>query len=170
MSHRWHVFAVDARGHGKSDHVPGGNYNMTVQTDDAAHFIENLVGGPAVVIGHSMGALTTIGLAGTRPDLVTAAVLEDPPAFIASALQTSDFYTRFVASRDRMRSGISMEDLVAELKGNDPSGFATAIRAMAATYVAMDPEAWTPPIGSRYLEDLDMAPTLSAIECPVLLL
>jgi len=65
-----------------------------------------------------------------------------------------------------MRSGISMEDLVAELKGGDPSGFATAIRAMATTYVAMDPEAWTPSIGSRYLEDFDM----SAIECPVLLL
>jgi pimeloyl-ACP methyl ester carboxylesterase len=35
---------------------------------------------PAVVVGHSLGALVALELAAQRPDLVLALVLEDPPA------------------------------------------------------------------------------------------
>ena len=36
--------------------------------------------GPAVVVGHSLGALVALELAARRPDLVRALVLEDPPS------------------------------------------------------------------------------------------
>ncbi|MDP6821881.1 MAG: alpha/beta hydrolase [Dehalococcoidia bacterium] len=170
LSHRWHVFAFDARGHGRSDNVPDAHYGVDLQTIDAARFIEGMVGGPTAVVGHSMGALTSIGLAGTRPDLIQAAVLEDPPAYIASSLEETDFYPRFVAARDRMRTGISFEELVGELSTADPAASASAVRATAASHMAMDPEAWTTFIDNVGLERFDMDATLSAIECPVLLL
>jgi pimeloyl-ACP methyl ester carboxylesterase len=106
LSHRWQVFALDARGHGKSGRAPDGDYNMDTQVNDAARFIEDLIGAPAVVIGHSLGALTSIGLAGKYPDLIRAAVLEDPPAFIINRLDQTDFCSPFVTAQERMRSGI----------------------------------------------------------------
>jgi pimeloyl-ACP methyl ester carboxylesterase len=79
---------------------------MDTQVNDAARFIEDLIGAPAVVIGHSLGALTSIGLASKYPDLIRAAVLEDPPAFIINRLDQTDFCSRFVTAQERMRSGI----------------------------------------------------------------
>ena len=36
-------------------------------------------GGPIVVGGHSMGSMVALGVAATKPDLVVATFLEDPP-------------------------------------------------------------------------------------------
>lgn len=49
---------------------------------DAGRFIDDVVGGPAVVSAHSMGAMVAQHLAASRPDLVTALTLS---ATVASA-------------------------------------------------------------------------------------
>jgi pimeloyl-ACP methyl ester carboxylesterase len=76
-----HVIGYDARGHGLSD-APEGPYDRTAHVGDAAAVIEALGLGPAVVIGHSMGALTAWQLAGARPDLVRALVIGDMAAVV----------------------------------------------------------------------------------------
>ncbi|GAA3574320.1 alpha/beta hydrolase [Amycolatopsis ultiminotia] len=74
------VFAVDVHGHGKSGRAPG-KYSAAAIGTDLARFVERVVGAPAVVSGHSSGGQLAAWLAGNRPDLVRAAVLEDPPLF-----------------------------------------------------------------------------------------
>lgn len=74
LTPRFRVVAVDSRGHGWSD-APQGPYDLPAHVGDATTTIERLGLGPAVVIGHAMGALTACALAVRRPDLVRALVL-----------------------------------------------------------------------------------------------
>ena len=72
------VIMVDARGHGLSD-APEQGYSPLEQADDLAGVITGLKLSRPIVLGHSMGAMCTLTLAGRYPDLPGAIVLEDPP-------------------------------------------------------------------------------------------
>jgi pimeloyl-ACP methyl ester carboxylesterase len=61
------VIAYDARGFGLSEPPKGEPYR---HCDDAAALIESLHAGPAIVVGHSIGAHQMLELTISRPDLV----------------------------------------------------------------------------------------------------
>lgn len=77
----YRVLALDQRGHGESGRAPG-EYRIEHFTGDVAAFIEQVLGGPAAVAGHSLGAMVAAHLAATRPDLVERAFLVDPPIYL----------------------------------------------------------------------------------------
>lgn len=83
LSAKFHVFAVDYPGHGKTTYPA--DYPMTANQigSDLAYFIQNVIGESTYVTGNSSGGLLTTWLAANRPDLVKAIVLEDPPLFSA---------------------------------------------------------------------------------------
>lgn len=74
---RFDVIMPDARGHGLSE-APDDGYTSAERAKDLAGLIEGLGLKQPIVGGHSMGAGTTFRLAIDRPDLVRAAILEDP--------------------------------------------------------------------------------------------
>jgi N-formylmaleamate deformylase len=74
------VVMVDARGHGRSE-APAHGYGPFDQADDLAGVITGLELQHPIVLGHSMGAITALVLAGRHPQLPGAALLEDPPAW-----------------------------------------------------------------------------------------
>ncbi|MFX0093493.1 MAG: alpha/beta fold hydrolase [Candidatus Hodarchaeota archaeon] len=82
LSKSFHVFAVDIRGHGKTD-WPTGNYTFDLMGDDMVAFLENRVKSPAVISGNSSGGLIALWIAANKPDLAKGIVLEDPPLFSA---------------------------------------------------------------------------------------
>ncbi|MDH3959473.1 MAG: alpha/beta hydrolase [Actinomycetota bacterium] len=80
------VVTPDAPAHGGRTAEPGHTIAWTDQLAEAVEIAEALVaetGTPIVSAGHSMGSLTALGLSATRPDLVAATFLEDPPFFAA---------------------------------------------------------------------------------------
>lgn len=85
LASEWKMYAFDMPGHGKSEmpqHWEDGEpYRLSL--DDylatCAAFIEQVVGGPAVVMGCSMGAAMSLVLAARRPDLVTGVVALEAP-------------------------------------------------------------------------------------------
>jgi len=78
LAERFRVLRLDFRGHGASDRAPG-EYSPEGYLSDAVAAIEQIAGQPCVVMGHSLGGATAAGLTQRRPDLVVAAVMEDPP-------------------------------------------------------------------------------------------
>jgi pimeloyl-ACP methyl ester carboxylesterase len=82
------VIMVDARGHGQSD-APEGAYTAPVHAADLAGLIQALNLDKPALMGHSMGAATTATLAAHHPNLVSAAILEDPPWFAPDSKRTS---------------------------------------------------------------------------------
>ena len=76
LATRYRVIAYDARGHGKS--ARAASYAIDALADDLLRVIDGLAGGPAIVLGHSLGGATAVVAAAARPDAVRALVLEDP--------------------------------------------------------------------------------------------
>jgi pimeloyl-ACP methyl ester carboxylesterase len=78
----FHVFAIDIRGHGKSDWTTG-DYSFTSIGRDMTAFLEGIVKEPAIISGNSSGGLIALWLAANRPDLVKGIIMEDAPLFSA---------------------------------------------------------------------------------------
>jgi pimeloyl-ACP methyl ester carboxylesterase len=78
----WETFQLDARGHGDSDWDPDGNYGMEAFVDDLVTFLRRL-GRPAVLVGASLGGITSLTVAGEHPELVAGLVLVDVVVKIA---------------------------------------------------------------------------------------
>lgn len=80
LSQNWHIYAVDVYGHGESSHNER-LYYIDVNGDDIITFINEVIGEPTVVAGHSNGALTAAYVAAYGGENIAGAVLEDPPVF-----------------------------------------------------------------------------------------
>jgi N-formylmaleamate deformylase len=74
------VIAVDARGHGFSE-APETGYDIATLAEDLYGVIAGLELRKPAILGHSMGAITTLALAGLHPDVPRAILLEDPPSW-----------------------------------------------------------------------------------------
>jgi pimeloyl-ACP methyl ester carboxylesterase len=72
----YRVACTDLRGHGDSD-ATFGSYGDVETAGDVLALIEEL-GGPAVIVGNSMGAGTAVVAAAKRPELVSGLVLVGP--------------------------------------------------------------------------------------------
>jgi pimeloyl-ACP methyl ester carboxylesterase len=62
----WRVVAPDLRGHGESDWVDGGTYDVDLFADDVRALVAGL-GAPPVLVGASLGGLSSLLAAGERP-------------------------------------------------------------------------------------------------------
>ena len=76
LAERFHVFALDQRGHGESD-KPDSGYDFPSVVADAASFIGALGLERPVIAGHSWGGNVAVELAATHPELVAGLVLVD---------------------------------------------------------------------------------------------
>jgi len=75
------IISVDLRGHGESDPAPG-PYSVAGFADDVAFVAHELGLRDCVVVGHSLGGLVAVEMAGRHPDVVSAVVTLDSPSLI----------------------------------------------------------------------------------------
>ena len=102
LSLRWHIFAVDLRGHGKSGRVVRG-YHGTEYAEDVARLIRERVPVPAVIFGHSLGGMLAMWITSHHPELVRALVLGDN-MIIARRLGNPMYTALFRGLRDLART------------------------------------------------------------------
>lgn len=183
LAGRWHVYAFDFRGHGRSERTSG-RYVVRDYVRDALAVIEHTIRRPMVLYGHSLGAMVAAATAAELPELVRGVVLEDPPFDTMSrGIEKSPFYVLFQSLRTLSGSRQSVSDLartLADVRINAPdrpqavrlgdARDAASLRYMAACLKRVDPELWEPILDGRWLEGYDEAGLLPKIRCPVLLL
>lgn len=75
LSQRWHVYALDFRGHGASSHTPP--YRYLDHINDTIGFIEEVVGEKTTIYGTALGGMVSLMVAAQRPDLVKNLVFGD---------------------------------------------------------------------------------------------
>lgn len=74
LARSFHVYLPERRGHGHTPDVDG-PISYAGMADDTIAFLEQVVGGPAHLVGHSDGANVAMLAAMRRPDLVRRLVL-----------------------------------------------------------------------------------------------
>lgn len=163
------VILADARGHGRSD-APRKGYSPQEMAGDAAEIITQLGLNKPAVLGHSMGAITAMALAGLYPDLPGRILLEDPPPSWMPEAQTtvdpapSDEWPPMFDWIIRTKRH-TVEELVAAERANQPGWPAEEFVPWAESKLRMSFN-----VLSRFGIRLDWPPILKAITCPVLLI
>lgn len=77
----YHLIAYSRRFHWPNEAIePGDVYSLDRHVTDLQDLLLELELGSAILVGHSYGAVVSLGLAARRPDLVTRLVLAEPPA------------------------------------------------------------------------------------------
>jgi len=78
----YRVMAFDLRGHGQSGKLDSGYSWESDYAKDISTFITERLHEPAIVVGHSLGAVVSVPVALQAGNAVRAIVMEDPPAFV----------------------------------------------------------------------------------------
>jgi len=78
LRQNYDLLVPDIRGHGLSE-APEKGYGIEDRAGDVAGLIESLEIDHPILVGHSLGAETAVGVAAIYPHLVRAIVLEEPP-------------------------------------------------------------------------------------------
>jgi pimeloyl-ACP methyl ester carboxylesterase len=73
---QYHLFGLDARGRGKSGRIPG-KYELKHLVKDTVVFLDQVVGKPSILFGHSNGGWISLWVAEIAPNLVRAIVYGD---------------------------------------------------------------------------------------------
>lgn len=77
LAEEFRVTAYDLRGHGASD-VPDSGYTSADMAEDLCKLHAALSLGPALLVGHSFGAVVAMHAAVLYPDMVRGLILSDP--------------------------------------------------------------------------------------------
>ena len=167
---RFRAIAVDQRGHGRSG-KPEHEYSADAFAKDVIALIETLGCGPAVVVGHSLGARNAVVAAVQRPDLVRAAVAVDFTPYIED--EVFELLEARVNGGDRPFA--SLEEIEAYLQNRYVNLPADAVRRRARhAYHRVGEEFW--PLANpaamaataRGLRE-DLVPPFKAVQMPVYL-
>jgi pimeloyl-ACP methyl ester carboxylesterase len=180
---RWHVYAVDMRGHGNSA-WKSGQYTLEEYKKDIVSFIENEVKKPVTLIGHSLGAITATLVAVTHPEHIVGVVLGDPPVnfddSIYDSLEAMEDWWKLTI--EAAKAG-SLEDTVKVLKELIPDSMADLKKPIellrrASSYTRIDPDiesllakgAGDHSYIKEWLAGYDCGVIYPKLRCPVLLI
>ncbi len=183
LSSRWHIHALDHRGHGGSSR-PKSGYLVRDYVRDAVEFVREQVQGPAVLYGHSLGAMVAAGVAAELPHQVQGVVLEDPPFdTMGPRISRSALLSYFAGVQPFAESTLPVGTLarqLAEIPLTTPGKAGSirlgdtrdmaALRFTARCLKPLDREVLSPIIAGRWLEGFDWMAALKQITCPALLL
>jgi pimeloyl-ACP methyl ester carboxylesterase len=140
LSDRYRVVAYDLRGHGRSGAPEGGDFSAEALADDVAAVLEAAVpaGEKAVLVGHSLGAMSIVSWAGRH----RSSVREKAAAVLLVSTGTSDLVTESLIVRppaglSKPASAVSRRVMAAAL----PYGFPNPITHRIVRYVALSPAA-----------------------------
>ncbi|MGA7566468.1 MAG: alpha/beta hydrolase [Terriglobales bacterium] len=179
---RWHVFAPDLRGHGKSSRVARG-YQGPHYSEDIACLLRERVSAPVILFGHSLGGMLAMWVASHHPELVHALILGDN-MIIVRRLHHPMYTALFSSLRDLARRGGSVEQIadgigkiilpvpsgdfvsIRELPGNDEA----YLLAWARCVQQADPDTYEMTLDGSSIEGWDGEAVLRGITCPTLLL
>lgn len=172
LSRRWHIYALDLRGNGRSGWAPG-HYRLEDFTEDAVAFVRQL-DKPAVLVGHSLGGAVALMAASRYPEKVKALIIEDTPP-------TLDNYRRIVESGREMfgvwlelkRSAHSETELalaLADRYWNFPGVTSQWLLFFARCLWQLDPSYFDSLVYDfdGFAKGYDYRQILARIKCPVL--
>jgi len=112
----WSAIALDARGHGESQWAPDGNYGIDALVADLTSIIGEL-GEKPVLVGASMGGMTSLIGQGENPELARGLVLVD----IAPKIETAGTGEIMAFMHSGLDGFASLDDAAAAIAAYTPN-------------------------------------------------
>ena len=167
LSQSWHVYACDLRGHGKSGRATSG-YRIIDYLSDTTAFVQQHIGKPTILLGHSMGAMVALGVASRVPKLVRAIILLDPPLlFRHSSIKAIHLYDWFTGLDAILKSAQSIEEVMPKfIPDIDEAG----LQIMSEMINSLDPEIIAVHLNDQLFDGLDLEQLSQQVVCPTLFL
>jgi pimeloyl-ACP methyl ester carboxylesterase len=165
LAMRWHVYALDLRGHGRSSWASG-RYTLEDYAGDVTAFIECRLDEPPALYGHSLGGMVGIIVAAQRT--LRALIIGDSPLYRATI---HSMYGGFLGEnpvRGLIQAERSVKQLAAALAEMIPGKDPTFYRYHAKSCSQLDPDVLVPL--ETILEGYDCKSLFPQITCPVLIL
>ncbi len=171
---RYHVIALDQRGHGQSQWLENGAYTLADHFSDIAGLVEALRLDPFILLGHSMGGRNALFYAACHPHKVARLILVD--ARPASNSQGSESLRHLLASFPRQAS--SFEEGVGILRSLYPFlSKKTCRHIFRHGFNRISPGRFVPRCDLRMIQELersdgaieDLWPFLESVACPTLI-
>lgn len=170
LADKYHVYALDLRGHGQSSHTPGA-YRLVDYTSDIHEFISFQVREPVVVYGHSLGALIGINLAAHQPQQIRALILGDPPLYYHdTSTRDTIWYAAFMELLEFMSAHPDPIEMDAWLGKNMPGMSPERREERVRSLETLDPDVVRVVTSNMLMEGVSFSTLPSQVSCPVLLL
>lgn len=185
LRERYHVYALDLRGHGNSAWAPGAIYSVAEHVLDLSALLDIVNDFPIRLIGHSLGGVIVLNYCGVYPDRVRKAVsiegLGAPPSHRAHASASHRLRNWIEAVRNvekrQPKTYPSLAAAVARMKEANPHLTDEVAMHLTLHGTNWDPDGslvWKfdnyariiPPFGQRMD---DAAELFGQITCPVLM-
>lgn len=115
---RWHMYALDFRGHGASSHTPP--YRYLDHINDTIAFIEKVVGEPTHIYGTALGGMVSLMVAARRPDLVKTLVFGDANIKLDKVRGVMRDYHTFWSGWEKLASHLADFDEYVQLVSDMP--------------------------------------------------
>ncbi len=169
----WHVYAIDQRGHGDAGRATDvAGYHLSAYARDALAFLRDRVRQPAVLYGHSWGAVVAMLCGGPGKELVRGLVLEDPPVLLRRETPVMEpFMDYFARTREMLLTDPRPEAIRSILQEQSPGLPANALAGWASALAHTDPVYLDAVLTrSAVAQGIDFDRAIQDIECPILLL
>lgn len=167
LREKFHLFSIDQRGHGLSDHMTG-HYHITEYANDLISFVESVSDGPAYVWGQSLGAAVTIDAAGRAPDSFAAVVLEDPPLGVNKS--RTSLHATFKIWHELAASDLSVDEIEKRLQNVDMRAAGAAARYKAETLFQLDQDVLTAALEETSWNNYDVQTAFKKVLIPAFLM
>ncbi|MEX2214501.1 MAG: alpha/beta hydrolase [Phycisphaeraceae bacterium] len=183
LSSQWRLHLLDHRGHGRSSR--GDGYRVIDYVADVVSYLEKELREPAVLLGHSLGAMVAAAVAARAGESVRAIILEDPPfETMGRSISETPILAVMQAMRDAIEHTDGSVDVMADhlaatsVPTSDMKGAVTlgelrsreSLRFSASCLADLDSAVLTPIIAGRWLDGFEVTSTLECLRCPTLLI
>jgi pimeloyl-ACP methyl ester carboxylesterase len=165
-----HVYAPDLRGHGRSGR--GQQYLVADYQRDITTFLQKHVKEPAIMVGHSWGALTALAVAAALPEQVRGLIMLDPP-LCSREIPLNNLphihgwltwiHDMSASKRPLPQIAVSLQQMMPELDD-------ATVMLLAESAASVDPEAVAVVLNGQTLAGFDFADAFTQVQCPTLLL
>ncbi|USK57894.1 alpha/beta hydrolase (plasmid) [Cytobacillus solani] len=165
------VYALDLRGHGRSDKDIG-KYSLTDYVFDVVHFIkEEINSEPPVIFGHSLGGMIGIQIAAYYPELVKGLIIGESPINLEVLRESSKGLAKWKRFSENYSEN-KEEDRIGEDKIKQGKEENAVMELMIKSVLLTDSDVITAMVDQfeNTFMSYDIELLFPMIKCPVLLL
>jgi len=153
------IYAVDLRGHGKSDKAE--NYRIIDYSSDIILFLKKIFKKPVKMIGHSLGASISLTIGALNPGLLESLIFIEPFFFADKVSNYKEFRSYFINTLKVIKDCDDIEYVRKNIQEKESLG-----RKRSFDFIQLDKKTIDFALNKKVFEGFNLDEKLNNIRCP----